>query len=64
MNMDVKRYPEQEMKGRMGAGWPGLLWAVAEGKEKMERGVVCMGKAVGVKMFVEWPIDMPGEIYC
>ena len=50
--MDVKRYPEQEMKGRVRAGWPGLLWAVAEGKKKMGRGVVCMGKAVGVKMFV------------
>lgn len=44
--MDVKRYTRQEMKGRVGAGWPGLLWAVAEGK-KMGRGVVCMGKAWG-----------------
>lgn len=62
--MDVKRCTGQEMKGRVGAWWPGLLWAVAEGKKKMGRGVVCMGKAVGVKMFVEWPIDMPVEIYC
>ena len=30
----------------------------------MGRGVGCTGKAVGVKMSVEWPTDMPGKIYC